>query len=211
MSWVAAKSVGRAPFCASLQRRCVRGIHETVHATNVSHEIRARNPRMSRDGANRAPALVRSSLQFEREPEIGQLRVLIGRPSRGRGRESKWRSSKWIIPRRCRITTLLPRGRLMKGKAGSSARRVQVVSCPIMQFEVVDGAKGRRHHDPALLIKTSRSPVHSRRGPNRLQVGQVEGAGPRRSRRMPWRPCDLFRRLERPGSPGRRGAELREP
>jgi len=69
--------------------------------------------------------------------------------------------SKWIRPRRWRIEDTVTTRSVMKGNNRFvSAKRPEVIRAH-MKFEVVDRAKGRRHHDAALLIKTSSSPVHS--------------------------------------------------
>ena len=76
MSWVAANSMGSAPFGAALQRRWDSVFARPFEAAHVADEVRPGDPRVGRDRADRAPLLAQSALQFEREQEIGQLRVL---------------------------------------------------------------------------------------------------------------------------------------
>src|SRR5665213_3742990 len=128
----------------------------------------------SGERAHATPLLAQSTLQFEREQEIGQFRVLIGRHC-------------VVGPRvEVEIVQMNPPSRVEDrghrddavGDEGQQPvrqrERTEVIRAHV-QFEVVDGAKGRRHHDAGVVdehVEVAGPLVGE--VPDGFQIGQIQ-------------------------------------
>lgn len=176
------------PLVPVVEQALGKFAHRAVDAPYVVDQVGSRDSRVNGEGTNGAVRRVEATLQFESEQHVGQLRVLVGVDG--------------FVGTMVEVEIIEMDSSTKVQEGGNrddsirDVRQEQIrqrkgpdVIGPDVQFEVIDGAKGRHQHDAGVVDQRidGANPL-GRESAHRLQIGDVESANLRIAAELRRRP-----------------------